>query len=144
MNSTYRNKLKKQHSSLAFLCLYRCWIDGADGIVLYREDLYSLLNIKRIEDTRINLLVEDFLELFPHHDYSRGFSGNTFFDMMNNEYGYIFESIRFSRKQTSEYKLTTFNKEDINKIRCSFYETEYSLHQDILLSAKHAINMLLS
>jgi hypothetical protein len=66
-----REGAKRQHRAIALFAVIQCWLRELDGVAFRRRDLERLLGLERFKETRIDWLMEDLKEMFPHQKVHR-------------------------------------------------------------------------
>lgn len=62
---THREGARRQHRSLALFCSLKCRHFDWDGIMLEGNELRRILGLEKLEQSRLDLISEDFAEHFP-------------------------------------------------------------------------------
>jgi hypothetical protein len=61
-----REGARRQHRVLGTFALLQCWRRGLDGIVVDREHLQRIIGLEKFKEVRIEWLLEDLEDCFPH------------------------------------------------------------------------------
>jgi len=65
-NQVHREACRRQHRVIANYLAVEAWSRGLDCIALDRNDLETLLGLKRFKSTRVTWMRQDFAAWFPH------------------------------------------------------------------------------
>ena len=61
-----REGARRQHRTAALFAVIQCWLRNLDGLALSRRHLERLLGLERFKGTRVDWLLEDLKDFFPH------------------------------------------------------------------------------